>query len=214
MPKSFLSIPEDYDDFFQNLKQRIRQAQVKASLAVNQELILLYWQIGREILSRQNKEGWGKKIVTRLAQDLKREFPEMKGFSPRSLDYMRLFAESYPDEQILQQAVAKIPWGHNVRLLERVKNPDERLWYIQQTIENGWSRNVLDLQIDSGLYQRQGGAITNFERTLPKPQSDLAQQLIKDPYHFDFLTIGNDAQERELEAALVSHIRDFLLELG
>jgi predicted nuclease of restriction endonuclease-like (RecB) superfamily len=214
VPKSFLSIPEDYDDFFQNLKQRIRQAQVKASLAVNQELILLYWQIGREILSRQNKEGWGKKIVTRLAQDLKREFPEMKGFSPRSLDYMRLFAESYPDEQILQQAVAKIPWGHNVRLLERVKNPDERLWYIQQTIENGWSRNVLDLQIDSGLYQRQGGAITNFERTLPKPQSDLAQQLIKDPYHFDFLTIGNDAQERELEAALVSHIRDFLLELG
>jgi predicted nuclease of restriction endonuclease-like (RecB) superfamily len=196
------------------LKKRIRSAQVKAAIAVNQELILLYWQIGQEILVQQQQKGWGSKVIERLAKDLKREFPTMKGVSTRNLKYRRAFAEAWPDEQIVQQLVAQIPWGHNVRLLELVKNPKERLWYIQQTIENGWSRNVLSLQVESGLFRRQGGAITNFERTLPQPQSDLAQQLIKDPYNFDFLTIGRDAAERELENGLVAHIRDFLLELG
>jgi predicted nuclease of restriction endonuclease-like (RecB) superfamily len=196
------------------LKKRIRSAQVKAAIAVNQELIVLYWQIGQEILAQQQQKGWGSKVIERLAKDLKREFPDMKGFSTRNLKYMRAFAEAWPDEPIVQQLVAQIPWGHNVRLLELVKNPKERLWYVQQTIENGWSRNVLSLQIESGLFQRQGGAITNFERTLPQPQSDLAQQLIKDPYNFDFLTISRDAAERELENGLVAHIRDFLLELG
>ena len=138
----------------------------------------------------------------------------MQGFSPRNLKYMRTFAEAWPEEQFVHQAGAQIPWKHNCILLEKVKNPSERLWYIQQTVENGWSRNVLSLQIESGLYQRQGGAITNFEHTLPQPQSDLAQQLIKDPYNFDFLTIGQDVAERELEHGLVTHIRDFLLELG
>lgn len=138
----------------------------------------------------------------------------MKGFSSRNLKYMRAFAEVYPDEQIVQQLAAQIPWFHNCILLEKVKEPTERLWYIQQTLDSGWSRNVLVHQIESGLYRRQGQATTNFERTLPLPQSDLAQQLLKDPYNFDFFSLGESAQERDLERALIGHIRDFLLELG
>ena len=216
MPQTSALFPEDENYFalLSGLKKRIRTAQVKAALAVNKELILLYWQIGREILARQQAEGWGSKIIDRLAKDLKREFPDMQGFSPRNLKYMRTFAEAWPDEQFVHQAGAQIPWKHNCILLEKVKNPTERLWYIQQTVENGWSRNVLVLQIESGLFQRQGGAITNFDRTLPSPQSDLMQQLIKDPYHLEFLPLGKKFQERELENALVAHIRDFLMELG
>ncbi|MGB3789346.1 MAG: PDDEXK nuclease domain-containing protein [Phormidesmis sp.] len=209
-----LTPPDVYAAFLSSLKERIRSAQVNAALAVNKELILLYWQIGTEILQRQEKEGWGRKIVTQLARDLKREFPNMKGLSRTNLLYMRAFAQAYPDQEFVQQAVGQIPWGHNVRLLDKVKDANERRWYIQQTITNGWSRNVLEMQIESGLYQRQGDAVTNFEQTLPQPQSDLAQQLIKDPYNFDFLTLRRGALERELEAGLVSHIRDFLLELG
>lgn len=204
----------NYAAFLNGLKQRIRSAQVKAALAVNQELILLYWQIGRDILTRQQSEGWGAKVIERLAKDLKREFPDMRGFSPRNLKYMRAFAEAYLDEAIVQEVLAQIPWYHNIALLEKVKAPEARLWYAQKTIVHGWSRNVLVIQIESDLYLRQGGATTNFDRTLPKPQSDLAHQLIKDPYHFDFLTISDDAHERELERGLVTHIRDFLLELG
>lgn len=215
MPQQSSLIPADeYNEFLTDLKARIHTSQVKASLAVNQELILLYWQIGAEILKRQEKAGWGRKVVTRLAKDLKQAFPDMKGLSRTNLLYMRAFAEAYPEQQFVQQLVGQIPWGHNIRLLDKVKDPKERQWYIQQTIENSWSRNVLEMQIDSGLYQRQGEAITNFQRTLPPPQSDLAQQLIKDPYNFDFLTLRKGALERELEAGLVSHIRDFLLELG
>ena len=206
--------PDAYDAFLSDLKTRIRTAQVRAALAVNQELVQLYWQIGTEILQRQEKEGWGRKVVTQLAKDLKREFPEMKGLSRTNLLYMRAFAEAYPDPKFVQQAVGQIPWGHNVRLLDKVKDSKERHWYVQQTITNGWSRNILEMQIESGLYRRQGDAVTNFERTLPQPQSDLAQQLVKDPYNFDFLTLRRGALERELEAGLVSHIRDFLLELG
>ncbi|MBD2207446.1 DUF1016 domain-containing protein [Calothrix sp. FACHB-1219] len=204
----------NYDAFISILKQRIRTAQVRAALAVNQELVLLYWQIGREILQRQQAEGWGTKVIERIAKDLKREFPDIRGFSSRNLKYMRAFAEAYPDEQIVQQAAAQIPWFHNCVLLDRVKAPEQRVWYIQQTIENGWSRAILEMQIESRLYERQGSAVTNFSQTLPKPQSDLAQQLIKDPYHFDFLTLSKEAQERDLERALVDRIRDFLLELG
>ena len=175
---------------------------------------MLYWQIGKDILQRQEAEGWGSKVITRLANDLKQEFPDMKGFSSRNLKYMRSFAEAWPDESIVHQLGAQIPWKHNCLILEKVKPLDERRWYIQQSIEYGWSRNVLALQIDSNLYQRKGSATTNFERTLPQPQSDLAQQLIKDPYNFDFLTIDPAAKERELEGGLVGHLRDFLLELG
>jgi predicted nuclease of restriction endonuclease-like (RecB) superfamily len=207
-------LPEGYPEFLRDLKQRIRQAQVKAMLAVNRELVLLYWQIGRDIVERQDKDGWGAKIVDRLAKDLHVEFPEVKGFSPRNLKYMRAFAEAWPDGSIVQQVAAQLPWFHNCVLLDKVKNPEERLWYIEQTIANGWSRNVLVMQIESGLYRRQGKAQTNFARTLPAPQSDLATQLLKDPYNFDFLTLSNEAHEKDIEAALVEHIRKFLLELG
>jgi len=203
-----------YDAFLSALKMRIRTAQVRAALAVNQELVWLYWQIGREILQRQQEEGWGSKVIERLAKDLKREFPEMKGFSPRNLKYMRAFAEAYPDEVIVQQAAAQIPWFHNCVLLDKVKDLEQRLWYVRETMANGWSRAVLEMQIESRLFERQGSAVTNFDKTLPQPQSDLAQQLLKDPYHFDFLTLGKEAQERDLERALVGRIRDFLLELG
>jgi predicted nuclease of restriction endonuclease-like (RecB) superfamily len=209
-----LSIPEDYHDFLRELKARILQAQVRAVLSVNRELVLLYWQMGRDILNRQQQEGWGAKIIENLATDLRTAFPEMKGFSPRNLKYMRSFAETYPDEQFVQQVVAQIPWGHNLRILDAVKDPIEREWYIRQTIEQGWSRNVLVHQIETGLYRRQGKADTNFDRTLPNPQSELAQQLLKDPYNFDFISLGKEAQERELEKALIDRIRDFLLELG
>ena len=215
MPNQSSLIPPDaYETFLGDLKQRIRTAQVKAALAVNSELITLYWQIGEAILLKQEQEGWGAKIIDQLAKDLKRAFPEIKGFSRSNLKNMRQFAAAWPDWEFSQQLVGQIPWGHNVRLLEKVKDRDARVWYAQQTIRNGWSRNVLVLQIESGLYQRQGGAITNFERTLPKPQSDLAQQLIKDPYSLDFLTLSREAQERDLENALVTHMRDFLIELG
>lgn len=203
-----------YEAFLTDLKHRIRTAQVKAAIAVNHELILLYWQIGMDILTRQQQEGWGTKVVERLAKDLKREFPDIKGFSSRNLKYMRAFAETYPDAQFVQQAAAQIPWFHHCVLMDRVKEAQTRLWYIQQTAENGWSRAVLEMQIESNLYQRQGGAVTNFARTLPPPQSDLAQQLLKDPYNFDFLTLGNAVQERDLERGLLAHIRDFLLEMG
>lgn len=203
-----------YESFLNALKGRIRTAQIRAALSVNRELILLYWQIGREILNRQQQEGWGSKVIERLAKDLKREFPDIKGFSRTNLLYMRAFAEAYPDEQFVHQLGGRIPWRHNCVLLDRVKVPEQRTWYIQQTIQNGWSRAVLELQIESNLYARQGGAVTNFANTLPQPQSDLAQGILKDPYHFDFLTLGDAAQERDLERGLVSRIRDFLLELG
>jgi predicted nuclease of restriction endonuclease-like (RecB) superfamily len=205
---------ENYDDFLRSLKQRVRQARAKAVLSVNQELILLYWQIGREVLLRQQKSGWGTQVVERLARDLRHEFPDMKGFSPRNLAYMKAFAEAYPDEQILQQLAAKIPWFHNCTLLEKVKDSEKRLWYMQQTIQNGWSRSTLLSQIDSNLYERLGAAQTNFEQTLASPQSDLAQEMLKNPYNFDFLGTGDKSLERDLENALVDHIRDFLLELG
>lgn len=203
-----------YDDFLRELKTRISSAQLRAAIALNKELVLLYWQIGRDILQRQQQQGWGAKVINRLAVDLQKAFPDMKGFSPRNLKYMRAFAEAYPEEQIVQQPVAQIPWGHNVRILDAVKDPTERLWYAQQTIQNGWSRNVLVHQIESQLYHRQGKAITNFDSTLAKPQSELAQQVMKDPYSFDFLNLGEEVLERDLERALIAHIRDFLLELG
>lgn len=214
MAKNLPITGEGYDEFLTDLKDRIRSAQVKAALAVNRELVVLYWQIGRQILARQKLEGWGAKVVGQLAKDLKSEFPDMTGLSRTNLLYMRAFAEAYPDEAIVQQAAGQIPWFHNCVLLDKIKDSEQRLWYVQQTIANGWSRNVLVLQIESRLFERQGSAITNFEQALPKPQSDLAQQLLKDPYNFEFLTISQNAHELELERGLVTHIRDFLLELG
>ena len=153
-------------------------------------------------------------MIDRLAADLRRAFPEMSGFSPRNLKYMRAFAEAWPDEQIVQAPLAQITWYHNITLVEKLNAPAERLWYARQTVQNGWSRNVLVHRIESGLYRRQGKALTNFSRTLPVPQSELAQQIVKDPYNFEFLTLTEQARERELERALIDHLRDFLLELG
>jgi predicted nuclease of restriction endonuclease-like (RecB) superfamily len=203
-----------YEEFLHELKAQIQSAQTHAALAVNRELVTLYWQIGREILIRQQVQGWGAKVIDKLAQDLQKSFPEMKGFSPRNLKYMRSFAEAYPQETIVQEVLAQIPWYHNLALLEKVKNPEERLWYAHQTLHYGWSRNILVHQIESGLYTRSGEAITNFERALPQPDSELAQQLLKDPYNFSFLSLAKEAVERDLEKALTSHICEFLLELG
>ncbi|NJM98561.1 MAG: DUF1016 domain-containing protein [Phormidesmis sp. RL_2_1] len=203
-----------YESFLSDLKIRIRRAQIRAAQAVNTEVTLLYWEIGQDILQRQETEGWGSKVIDRLSKDLKREFPDMRGFSTRNLKYMRKLAEAYPDREIVQRTAAQIPWRHNQVLLEKLKEREKRLWYAQQSLENGWSRDILIMQIESNLYQRQGGAVTNFERTLPKPESDLAQQMIKSPYNFEFLSLGKEVQERELEKALVEHIREFLIELG
>lgn len=212
--KTETNLPTGYGDFLADLKSRIRSAQIKAALAVNRELTLLYWDIGRDILRRQAQEGWGAKVVERLAADLRLAFPEMRGFSARNLKYMRALAEAYPDPEFVQQVVARIPWGHNVRILDYAKDPREREWYLQQTLQHGWSRNVLVLHIESDHYRRKGKAVTNFEATLPAPQSDLAQQVLKDPYSFDFLSLGDQAHERDLERGLSEHIRQFLLELG
>lgn len=209
-----ISSSKNYLDLLARLKSQIRTAQVQAAVAVNQELVVLYWGIGKEILTRQKDDGWGTRVIERLAKDLRLEFPEMQGLSPRNLGYMKAFAEAWPGESILQEPLAKITWYHNLTLLEKVKSAEERIWYAEQTIQNGWSRNILVLQIESGLYRRQGKAITNFQATLPRPQSDLAQQLIKDPYNFDFLTLATEARERDLEHGLLVHLRRFLIELG
>jgi predicted nuclease of restriction endonuclease-like (RecB) superfamily len=206
--------PAGYRELLAELKQRIRAAQLRAALSVNRELVLLYWQVGRDILARQARQGWGAKVIDRLSADLRREFPEMKGFSPRNLKYMRAFAAAWDSEPFVQQVVARIPWGHVVRILDRVKSPKHRDWYIGQTVEHGWSRSILVHQIEIGLHRRLGKATTNFDRTLPPPQSDLARETLKDPYSFDFLTVGRDAHERDLERGLLEHVRDFLLELG
>lgn len=214
MPKQSSLFPDDYSRLLSDLKHRIRQAQIKASLAVNEEMITLYWEIGREILNRQQQQGYGTKVVDQLAKDLKQEFTGLTGFSARNLKYMRTFAEAYPDPQVVQRSVAQLPWRHNIALLEKLKSTEERLWYAQKTVENGWSRDILVMQIETHLLERQGSAITNFERTMPQIDSDLATQLLKDPYNFNFLSLTQAAQERELEKALIAHIRNFLMELG
>ena len=255
-PYSFMGtkLPATYLEVLDALKEKIRQARLKAALSVNAQLLQLYWEIGNTILKQQKEKGWGAKVIDQLATDLKAEFPDMKGLSLRNLKYMRAFAAAYPsfsivqaplaqlqpratdaagyatgknEKPILQRAVAKLPppqfvqaplaqisWYHHITLLEKVKAPDERMFYIRKTIENGWSRNVMLHHINNNLYKRQGKALTNFEVTLPKPQSDLARETLKNPYVFDFLSISEEIQEREVERALIRHIKKFMLELG
>ncbi len=256
----------DYSALLTDIKQRIRTAQIRTTLAANASLLMLYWEIGGVLAERQKKEGWGTGVLPRLATDLRNSLPEVKGFSARNLNCMVQFFREYPalfpiwtqpaakltdrspaaaisqqavakleagprsgkkwasivDQsiaapnavQIWQQAVAKLPWGHNVILIQKVKDRPTRLWYAQQAFEYGWSRNVLSLQIQSRAHQRQGKAVTNFTRTLPPTQSDLAAQLLKDPYVFDFLTLEKPFRERELETGLLRHIQHFLVALG
>lgn len=213
-PISLSNTPSDYAAWLLELKSRIHTAQQRAALAVNRELVLLYWQIGRDILARQAEQGWGAKVIERLAHDLRAAFPELKGFSRANLMYMRSFAEAWPQAAIVQQAVGQLPWGHNLVLLSKLKDPQWRMTYAERAIEHGWSRAVLTMHIETRRLEREGQAVTNFAERLPAPHSDLAQQSLKDPYIFDFLSVGKQADEREIEAALIQHVSNFLLELG
>lgn len=249
MSKTNLPIPVDFHDLLKQVKARIQLAQTRAILAANAELVRLYWDIGRMIHQRQQKEGWGAAVIPRLSRELRNELPEVKGFSERNIKSMLAFYRAYPDpSQFVQQAAAQmpgqpclpppaarrqklrkvqqmaaqsqssilwsIPWFHHVILMEKVKDLPDRLWYMQQTLVNGWSRNVLLMMIQSDTHRRQGKAVTNFDRLLPSPQSDFARQTLKDPYIFDFLTLEEPFRERELETNLLHQLERFLLELG
>jgi predicted nuclease of restriction endonuclease-like (RecB) superfamily len=227
LPSSRALLPAGYAELLEDLKSRVRTAQLKAALSVNREMIQLYWDIGRLIVERQEREGWGTAVIERLGADVQKAFPGLKGFSRTNVFRMRAFYLAYTKEVTivpppvgqldgvnLPAAVTEIPWSHNVILIEKVKDPLQRLWYARKTVEHGWSRTVLTVQIETKLYGRQGKAVTNFAATLPPPQSDLAQQTLKDPYLFDFLTLADEAHERDLEGGLVGHIQKFLLELG
>ena len=193
------ALPADYPQFLAEIKARIAAARTRAALAVNSELIRLYWEIGHEILEREQREGWGARVINRLAADLRREFPDMTGLSLRNLRYMRAFARAWPAESpsssIVQQPVAQLPWGHNVTLLDKLDDFAGRLWYASQAVENGWSRNVLQAQIATDLRGRQGHALTSFEHALPESDSELVRDAIKDPYNFEFLGMSKEAKE-------------------
>ena len=207
-------LSNEYKRLLKEIKEKVLTSQLKAAIAVNSELIKLYWEIGNTVHQRQKIEGWGAKVSEKLAQDLKSAFPDMKGFSARNLRFMVQFAKEYPVPEIGKQLVSQIPWGHNILIMQRLENNEERIWYVNQTIENGWSRSVLDTWIDSDLYHRQGNTVNNFKKTLPTAQSELANQTLKDPYCFDFLTLRKKHDEKELEDGLIEHIQKFLLELG
>ena len=213
-PPSIGKLPDSYTAAFAEIKERIREERLRVVLAANAALVLLYWDVGRAILERQEREGWGTKVIDRLSHDLREAFPDMRGLSPRNLGYMRSFAAAWPDRQIVQQVAAKIPWFHSVVLLDKVKDAGTRLWYARKAHEEGWSRNVLAMQIEARLHERTGRAITNFPATLPPDDSDMATEVFKDPYLFDFLGTAASRTEREIEQALVDHMQRFLLELG
>jgi predicted nuclease of restriction endonuclease-like (RecB) superfamily len=207
----------DYREWLGNLKTRFRQVQLKAAVAVNTALVQFYWDLGADIVAQQASQRWGSGFLDNLSQDLMQEFPDMKGFSVRNLKYIRQWHSFWTESPIGQQAVAQltaIPWGHNLAILSKCQTHAEALYYVQQTQAHGWSRVVLTHQIESGLWQREGQALSNFPQTLPAPQSELAQQVLKDPYVFDFLSLTPEHTERELEKALIDHITQFLLELG
>ena len=207
-------LPVDYVETLTEIKERIRKERLRVVLAANSAMVCLYWDIGRMILDRQRQAGWGAKVIDRLSADLREAFPDSKGLSPRNLKYMRAFAMAWPDRSIVQEALAQITWFHNIALLEKLTGQEDRLWYARKTLEHGWSQNILVLQIDGKAHERHGKAITNFPATLPPADSDMAGQVFKDPYLFDFLGTADLRRERELEQALVDHIQKFLLELG
>lgn len=210
---------KEYAQTLAAIKKRIQEAQIKASLAANKELLKLYWSIGEIIYQKQQYEGWGASTVEKLANDIQKIFPGISGFSRANIFRMQAFFIAYekvaqPARQIDTLPIFNIPWFHNVVLMQKLKDNDKRLWYAQKAIENGWSRSMLESWIESDLYSRQGKAITNFQAKLPKPHSDLAHQALKDPYVFDFLTLHEEHAEKEMEQALIDHIQKFLLELG
>ena len=206
---------DDYRAFIQDIKQRIQTSQIKAAVAVNQELLLLYWDLAERIVAKQRQSAWGEGFLLQMSRDLQAEFPGMKGFSKRNLELMRQWYQFWSVEStIARQLVSQIPWGHNLIIISKIKNAEEALFYTQKTIQNNWSRAVLTHQIESALYQREGRAVTNFQAALPSPYSDLARQTLKDPYNFDFLMLREEHDEQELQNALITHITRFLLELG
>lgn len=203
-----------YLRFIEEIKTEIRQQRISVVLNANASMICLYWNIGQAILQKQADEGWGAKIIDRIAADIKTAFPEMSGFSPRNIKYMRRFAQCWPNFDLVQQVVAQIPWRTNRMLLDKLDSTESRLWYARQTIENGWSSAILELQIQSGLMERTGQSVNNFPIALPPADSDLANQVFKDPYLFDFLGTDMPRREVEIERKLTEHIQNFLLELG
>ncbi len=212
-----LSNDKFYSQFLRKIQNKYQVAQIKAAYSVNQELIHFYWDLGNEIIKTQQDYAWGSKFLDSLSLDLQKMFPEAQGFSVRNLKFMRQFAEAYPEIEFRKHSVSQIPWGHIILLLQKVKDNDIREWYIKNTIENGISRSILTMQIEQNLYARQAGQsskVSNFISNLSKSQSDLAVEMLKNPYNFDFLTIGSDAKEKDIENALVSHISKFLVELG
>lgn len=207
-------MPGGYSEFIKEIISDIKKQKIQTFLNANSDMILLYWRIGKCVLEKQNNEGWGAKVIDRMATDIKENFPDMSGFSPRNIKYMRKFAEIYPDVEFVQGVIAQIPWSTNICLMEKLQDNDARKWYAQKVIENGWSKTILDLQIQSRLIERQGKAVSNFDKVLPSHDSDFVRYTFKDPYIFDFL--GTDAPRRELEVErkLTEHIQQFLLELG
>jgi predicted nuclease of restriction endonuclease-like (RecB) superfamily len=206
----------DYPPFLAEVLATVKSARLRAAQALTRELVELYWELGRLISERQQRLGWGDGVVDRLSRDLKREFPGMTGFSSRNLRKMKQLYDSYRSVGLLAAAAAKLPWDHNVLILGKVTDPAERLWYVQECARQGWSRNVLRHQIESKLYRRLAklGKLHNFDRTLPHPQSELAAEILKDPYHFGFLGLGTIVRERDLERGLTANLEAFLLELG
>ncbi len=211
---SVRTMPQSYVQFLSNLKKRIQQDRLRVILASNATLVILYWDIGQGILKKQKEEGWGAKVIDRVSADLAKAFPNMKGFSPRNLKYMRAFAEAWPNRSIVQGALAQITWYHNVTLLDKLNDSAIRLWYARKAVQNGWSRNLLAAQIELRLHERQGKIINNFQISLPPAESDMAKQIFKDPYIFDFLGTAEPKREAELEQKLIEHVQKFLLELG
>ncbi len=209
-----LMMPKSYKAFLSDLKKRIQQERLRVVLASNSALVMMYWDIGQEILKKQQHEGWGTKVIDRLSADLSKSFSDMKGFSPRNLKYMRAFASAWPNKAIVQGVLAQVTWYHNLALLDKLDNQQARIWYARKTVEHGWSRNILAIQIENHTHLRQGKALNNFSVALPPVDSDMAQQVFKDPYVFDFLGTGDARREAELEQGLINHIQKFLLELG
>jgi len=209
-----LSIPTDYGATLKAIQQRVQQERVRVVLSANAALILLYWDIGRVIVDRQSRAGWGAKVIDKLGRDLRKSFPEMQGFSTRNLQFMRSLAEEFPDAAIVKQLVSHLPWGHVIRVIQRVKQPQAREWYMREAVRQGWSRSVLEIQLLGQAYERRGKAVTNFETSLPTVEARRAAEVFKDPYLFDFLDTTDLHRERQVEQALVDQIQRFMLELG
>ena len=208
-------LDKDFNSFVKELKQKILLSQQQAIKAVNYELVLLYWDIGNSIILNQKQQGWGAKIVENLSSVLKKSFPNMSGFSSRNLKYMRQFADTYQDKTFVQEVLAQLSWYNNLTIMQKIKDESIRNWYIYKNIENGWSQSVLIHQIESNLYERTNNKkLTNFDNTLETSHSEMVQEVLKDPYIFDFLELSEKAKEKDIEAQLVKHITEFLLELG